>query len=247
MNKPTVIQPGDHYGRLTVLRRVEDHVFPNGSKQIRWECECECGTIKAVMSGSLRSGNTRSCGCLDREVASARLFDDITGKRFGRLTVLEFVGRRATNRCSRWLCRCLCGTELVVDGNHLRSGHTASCGCLSVDVTRLRSTRHGFAVDNKLHPLYRTWLSMTNRCDNPANVAYKNYGAKGVTVCERWRGDGGFVNFLEDMGPKPLAPDDWSGKGPYWTLDRIDPTGNYEPENCRWADPKTQAVNKRRS
>lgn len=118
----------------------------------------------------------------------------------------------------------------------LLAGKTKSCGCLRRETAAAQvvalNTTHGL----RGHPLYTTWVQMRQRCYNPNATSYKRYGAKGVTVCARWRGPDGFPHFLADVGERP---------GPEYTIDRIDPTGNYEPSNVRWADPLTQTLNTR--
>jgi len=152
---------------------------------------------------------------------------DITGRRFGRLTVLAIWPAR--NRCKSrkiqrtiyWLCRCDCGVELPVRGHSLSFGRTRSCGCLRPPRT------HGMAGSR----IYAIWKSMRQRCSNPNHVAYPNYGGRRISVCERWLK---FENFYADMSDPP--PGKW--------LDRRDNEGNYEPDNCRWTTP-TQARNRR--
>jgi hypothetical protein len=147
-------------------------------------------------------------------------FIDITGKRFDRWFVLERAGRRR----KRWLCRCICGAERAVHGSRLRNGTSRSCGCL-----RRRHGHSGNGKKRKPSRTYKSWESMHWRCNDLQNP---NYGGRGITVCARWRK---FENFLADMGKRPR------GK----TLDRIDPDGNYEPGNCRWATPTEQYFNRR--
>jgi hypothetical protein len=130
-----------------------------------------------------------------------------------------------------WLCQCECGNTVVVNGNALRRGNTRSCGCLQKDEASLRRRTHGM----KGTPTYRSWVAMKNRCTNPRQDNYGRYGARGIAVCDRWLGEGGFDAFLYDMGERPEGT----------TLDRIDPDGNYEPANCRWATAEEQERNKR--
>lgn len=153
---------------------------------------------------------------------------DRTGDRHGRLTVL----RRAENvgRHVAWLCICDCGNTTAVQGDHLQAGRTRSCGCLHAEEMSARLHKHGMCRT----ATYNSWMAMNDRCKNPNNANYCYYGALGVVVDQRWAT---FANFLADMGARPAG----------MTLDRIDPHGNYEPGNCRWADVMTQARNKRRS
>ena len=157
---------------------------------------------------------------------------DRSGQTFNRWTVLSRTSN-APGGQARWLCRCECGGEGVVIGAALSNGQSKSCGCLRVETTIKRSTKHGHAT-NGISSTYVTWAGMVDRCTNPNNKFFADYGARGISVCEQWKT---FTGFLTAMGEKP--------KG--LTLDRIDNELGYGPENCRWATTSQQARNKRNS
>lgn len=160
---------------------------------------------------------------------------ELIGHRFGRMVVVAFAERAKRKRW--WLCRCDCGTEKKACHTDLLTGATKSCGCLSVEHRAkgwAASTTHG--QGGKLRtPTYNSWHKMKQRCLNPKNDEYSNYGGRGITVCERWLD---FENFLADMGPRPTGT----------SIDRFpDKNGNYEPGNCRWATAKEQNNNMRKN
>lgn len=213
---------GKKFGRLTVekLNKSEKGI-------LFWDCICECGNSITVRGGNLKSGHTTSCGCNSEHTNK---FIDITGQKFNRLTAIDYVGNQ------RWLCKCDCGKEKIVDAYALRHGKTKSCGCLHDEMARMNSFVEG-CPHYKTHGasytrLYREWLSMRNRC-RPSYHGHNSYYDKGVVVCEEWKK---FEVFQE-----------WALKNGYsdeLTLDRIDVNGNYEPNNCRWVDNITQQNNR---
>lgn len=156
---------------------------------------------------------------------------DITGLRFGRLLAVKRVA--PVDRFAVWLLRCDCGVEVVKRGSDLRAGYVQSCGCFRRDNTRELNLSHSHKEGRRPSRSYGTWQAMKARCENPRHKGYRLYGERGITICNRWRDS--FAAFLEDMGERP------EGR----TLDRINPNGNYEPGNCRWATPKEQAANTR--
>ena len=163
---------------------------------------------------------------------------DLTGRVFGRLTVLGYSHTTITpsgQKKPHWLCRCECGQEKAIKGCSLTNGTTRSCGCLKSEETRTRMTKHGHTSwKGPPSRTYNTWRGMIARCSSPDNVAYKNYGGRGITVCQEWLN---FEAFLTDMGERPGE----------CTLDRIDTNGNYCKENCRWVSPIQQGRNSRKN
>lgn len=172
--------------------------------------------------------------------------DDLTGLRCGRLTVLGPSAEIVNHRGTLWRCVCDCGGERLVRGDAFAKAHpTQSCGCLRdlAAATNLRNYfanggqgsayRHGHARAGRPSRTYSSWHAMRQRCRNVKATKYPKYGGRGITVCDRWFES--FDAFLADMGVRP------EGK----TLDRKDPSGNYEPGNCRWATPYQQWLNRR--
>lgn len=151
---------------------------------------------------------------------------NLAGKVFTRLTARE----RDISRTRRvyWICECECGSSASVAAADLKSGHTKSCGCLNSESRKSKALRHGYNRTTT----YVCWSNMLARCGNANRPDFKNYGGRGITVCERWLD---FANFLADMGEKPSG----------LTIDRINNDGNYEPGNCRWATPSEQRRNQR--
>lgn len=164
--------------------------------------------------------------------------NDMVGRRYGRLEVVEFYGSKKGQR--RWLCRCDCGGTAVVQTSHLVSGNNRSCGCLHIEAAKKnikpllrRRLRHGHTQLGKTpSPTYQSWRKMIQRCTNPKTKYFGMYGGRGIKVCASWRV---FENFLLDMGERP------NGK----TLDRIDTNGDYCKSNCAWKTPHEQNRNMR--
>jgi len=152
---------------------------------------------------------------------------DLVGQRFGRLVVKAMVYERH----AKCLCRCECGKEKVIRVSSLRAGCSNSCGCLASQRIAKANYRHGQSSS----PEWRVWRAMRQRCQDPSCTAYKDYGGRGISVCERW--DNSFEAFLADMGPRPAG----------MQIDRTNNDGNYEPSNCRWVTCKENSNNRRKA
>lgn len=224
---------GKKFGELTVIGIAEDEP----GKPKKWKCLCSCGNTTIVQANNLKTGQTRSCGCLKVKPTS------LDGKKFGRLTVIRRC-ENDTDGTTRQLCLCDCGKYIKVRSRSLLSGNTKSCGCLLSDSTRGRAIKQRWnneCIDGNLpfkNKIGKIRSVMIQRCINPNNKSYKYYGARGISVCEEWLNeDDGAKNFYE-----------WAMNNGYaegLSIDRIKVDGDYEPSNCRWVDNITQMNNMR--
>jgi hypothetical protein len=151
--------------------------------------------------------------------------------KYGLLTLINEVEPLYNKKVRRFLCKCECGNEKIIHLTNLNNGSTKSCGCLNKLLVSKRNKTHGDSTSQE----YATWKRMKRRCDYEKGNRWEHYGGRGIKVCNRWLNS--YENFLQDMGRKP---------SPQHSIDRINPDGNYEPSNCRWATSKQQANNKRK-
>lgn len=186
-----------------------------------WDCVCECGKELKVSTARLRGNIKKSCGCISQEK-----FTDLSGKVFGKLTVIKWVRKGI----DKWECLCLCGKTNFVTKWHLESGVVKSCGCMISKANVDRLTKHNMSRSIE----YNVYKIMKQRCYNRKLICYKDYGGRGIFVCDRWLNS--FENFFEDMGFRPDIT---------YSLERINNDLGYFKENCYWATRTQQSRNKR--
>ena len=156
-------------------------------------------------------------------------------QKFGRLTVVQRKDNNKNNNVF-WLCLCNCGNTKNIRSSDLRNGNIKSCGCLrkeKIIINNINRTKHGHTKNKKITPTYYSWRTMIQRCTNPNDPRYHDYGGRGITVCVTWKDS--FENFLKDMGERPSKNQ----------IDRIKNDKGYCKENCRWVTPQTNSRNRR--
>jgi hypothetical protein len=233
MNDVTEVEPkhapnfvditGQRFGRLVVVKW-------NGRDKHRgltWLCRCVCGNEAVVAGRSLRSGSTKSCGCLNKEKRDElhkNNLIDLTGKRFGRLVVIK--RSESKKKKTYWECKCDCGKITVTRADGLVGGTTRSCGCLSIEILKGFAVKHGFSN----HPVYTLFENMKKRCYRKSCREYKNYGGRGIAICDEWLEDRTVFFSWAFANGWELGLD----------IDRKDNDSGYSPENCTFT---TRAIN----
>lgn len=244
---------GQRFGSLVVIGPSD----PIG-RRARWLCRCDCGNEKAVQTDYLKSGHVKTCGCGTgiKDQYPNRTIDHIKGIKvnthggydlegcvFSRLTVIRFAGTRLYGKDKKksrtWECKCVCGNYTITSSGALVRGSTKSCGCLSREIAASGRRTHGLSKS----PLSYRWNDMKARCYNPKSVGYKDYGGRGITVCDEWKND--FKAFYD--WAHATYPDIEEMISAGFQLDRINVNGNYEPENCRFVTRKENIRNQRQT
>lgn len=215
MNKN--IKIGDKFNSWTLVEIVKINRKNVHGLCTSFKCVCICGKESLIWPHNL--SNSSQC----RTCKNKKYIDEMIGRKFGKLAVISFSH---SDRHMIFLCKCECGTERLCTGIDLRKNRINRCKKCSDNFSPLNK-RHGMSLTT----VYKVWASMIQRCNNKNHKAYKSYGGRGISICERWLK---FDNFYEDMGEQP--------KG--LQIDRIDNDGDYEPNNCRWVTPKANSNNR---
>jgi hypothetical protein len=236
--KKVVENIGKIFGRLEIIggKYFESKI---GSQLLKLECKCSCGNIKYIGADNVIQGYTVSCGCLRKETAKRfankrqkNTLEEHLNQTYGELTVIseEYKILPSGRNNRQFVCTCSCGNNYSIDVNSLFKSEHPSCGCYTKVIRKIKATTHGMVGTR----IYSIWSKIVGRCTNPKNSAYKDYGERGITICNEWLK---FENFYEDM------KDTYSD---ILTIDRTDNDKGYSKDNCRWANRQIQCVNQRK-
>jgi hypothetical protein len=236
------VKAGSRFGKLITIEYAGQK-----NRQSQWFCQCDCGSpIKMIPAGALTRGATQSCGCLKsqqtREMCQAREKSAV-GMVFNGIEVLEKVGK-TSNNIQIVKCKCVCGGEFVTRLTRIKAGTTKSCGCLKIELSRKATTKHGFSPKGNQDPFYNRLVKMLQRCNEPNDKGYPNYGGRGIKVYQGWtlttEGISNFRNYILSLYPNA---EELMAQG--YELDRMDNDKGYEPGNLRLVTKSVNGRNKR--
>lgn len=235
------IHIGDRFGKLIIIREIDNYMPGSGKRLDLFRCKCDCGR-EVNLSSHWISRGADSCGYCEENIGKANNFVDLTGQTFGKLYV-EHIGPKyyeadGSPRITYW-CRCSCGNPepILTKGIYLTTGDCTSCGCnhdISIKNLGISMNKHGLSNNR----IYNTYKNMIDRCYNTDCKEYQYYGARGIKVCDEWiikENYQGLLNFYN-----------WAINNGYddnLTIDRINPNDNYKPSNCRWVPKYLQTNN----
>lgn len=210
---------GRRFGKLIVVELSPK----TKNRSTLWKCICDCGNEKIARNKNLLEGITLDCGCMSKQGYNQ-------GQKISRLTLLKQL---PAPKGRSWECLCDCGNKLKVKESYIRDGSVKSCGCLAKEYRTIGNVIHNLC-GTRINKIYQ---GMKNRCYLNKSISYKNYGGRGIKICDEWLGENGLINFYN-----------WALSNGYndsLTIDRINNDGNYEPSNCRWVTPLEQQNNTR--
>lgn len=216
-------------GQKVGMLEIIEFQGKNKNNRRLWLCKCDCGKVTVKVEENIVVSPNANCGCSPCWKGHNKRFKDLTGETYGKLTVRCFCGKDKYSH-NLWLCDCECGGTAITDTSALKQGKAKSCGCLHKQRLIDRNTTHGKSKTR----LYKIYSHMIERCYNPKCKGYKDYGNRGIKVCDEWQEFTNFYRWALENGYKENL-----------TIDRINVNGNYEPSNCRWATMLTQSNNKR--
>jgi hypothetical protein len=220
---------GKRFGKLTVIAEC-------GRKYgaVLWHCQCDCGNYKDAISEELKNGHVKSCGCLKAEATKGQTWrrKDLTGMRFGHLVVVEIAGKENGGNL-RWKCVCDCGNFHEASGGNLQKGDVLSCGCKTKELQSKAKKTHGGTHEK----LFRVWGHIKERCCNPTHKNFKDYGGRGIGICDEWKND--YKSFRDFC----LAHGWQEGL----QINRIDNNRDYSPDNVNFVTAKQNSNNRRSS